>query len=156
MSEPRGILRNKDEKRERRELADELDRKEVIRNTMLNANLASESSKGDEIRAKIAKARKLSTGNGADVQEDEIDMPAFNLGESELDKQSAPQDSLNGGLIYVDPDQKYDEEESDDDKEEESKQLTAEERHKRFEEKRKQHYHMKALPLKQGVQLDEE
>ena len=194
-------MRNKDEKRERRELADELDRKEVIRNTMLNANLASESSKGDEIRAKIAKARKLSTGNGADgngnnehlkwdeinlykteqekcatmkidepktpytggfnpdgeySQEAEIDIPAFNLGESELDKQSAPQDSLNGGLIYVDPDQKYDEEESDDDKEEESKQLTAEERHKRFEEKRKQHYHMKALPLKQGVQLDEE
>lgn len=200
MSEPRGILRNKDEKRERRELADELDRKEVIRNTMLNANLASDSSKGDEIRAKIAQARKLSThGNGADgngnnehlkwdeinlykteqekcatmkidepktpytggfnpdgeyYQEDEIDIPAFNLGESELDKQSAPQDSLNGGLIYVDPDQEDDEEEGD--KEEESKPLTAEERHKRFEEKRKQHYHMKALPLKQGVQLDEE
>ena len=140
-------MRNKDEKRERRELADELDRKEVIRNTMLNANLASESSKGDEIRAKIAKARKLSTGNGADGngKNEHLKWDEINLNKT-----------LNGGLIYVDPDQKYDEEESDDDKEEESKQLTAEERHKRFEEKRKQHYHMKALPLKQGVQLDEE
>lgn len=202
MSEPRGILRNKDEKRERRELADELDRKEVIRNTMLNANLASESSKGEEIRAKIAQARKLgSTENGVEgsgnnehlkwdeinlykteqekcatmkidepktpytggfnpdgeyYQEDEIDIPAFNLGASELDKQSLPQDSLNGGLIYVDPDQKYDEEEAEDDKDEEKEQLSAEERHKRFEEKRKEHYHMKALPLKQGVQLDDE
>lgn len=199
MSEPRGILRNKDEKRERRELTEELDRKEVIRNTMLNAKLASESSKGEEIRAKIAQARKLGSGengaedngnnehlkwdeinlykteqeksatmkidepktpytggfnpNGEYYQEDDIDIPAFNLGKSELEKQSLPQDSLNGGLIYVDPDQKFDEEEPKDD---EKEQLTAEERHKRFEEKRKQHYHMKALPLKQGVQLDEE
>ena len=164
-------MRNKDEKRERRELADELDRKEVIRNTMLNANLASESSKGDEIRAKIAKARKLSTGNGADGNgnNEHLKWDEINLYKTEQEKCATmkidePKTPYTGGF---NPDGEYYQEdeidipafnlgESDDDKEEESKQLTAEERHKRFEEKRKQHYHMKALPLKQGVQLDEE
>lgn len=37
--------------------ADRLDRQEVIKNTRLNAQLASESSKGDKIRAKIAEAK---------------------------------------------------------------------------------------------------
>lgn len=205
MTEPRGILRNKQERSGRRELADELDRQEVIRNTMLNANLASESSKGDEIRAKIAEAKKQDGSNGGSeddasagshehlkwdeinlynaeqeksatmkidepktpytggfnpngeyYQDDKEEIPDFNLGASEADRDAAPSDSLNGGLIYVDPNQNYDDNDDDDEQDEPKEELTAEERHRRFEEKRKEHYHMKALPLKHSVQVDED
>ena len=57
---PRGILRNRPEEyHEETELSDKLDRNEVIKNTRLNAQLASgNSTAGDEIRAKIAAKRK--------------------------------------------------------------------------------------------------
>ncbi|KAF6066404.1 Protein phosphatase inhibitor 2 (IPP-2) family protein [Candida albicans] len=178
---PKGILRNKPE-----------DRNEVIKNTRLNAQLASESSKGDEIRAKIAEKKKEQGLNSAELPEhlkwDEInlykneqektatmkidepktpyeggfnpegeyyrddddnegngngevdDIPAFELGEGEFDK--LPHETSGKG----------------EDKEEDSgeRELTAEEKHKRFEEMRKQHYHMKALPLKQKIEIPDE
>ncbi|CAI5759312.1 unnamed protein product [Candida verbasci] len=74
------------------------------------------------------------------------EIPAFDLGESEYDKIKRD-DSLDGGQVY-----KNEEEEKEKEEEEveevTKKPLNAEERHKLFEEKRKQHYHMKALPLK--------
>lgn len=57
--EPRGILRNKDtdaptHSNGQENLLGDLDRQEVIRNTRYNAQLVSESKKGDRIRAQIA------------------------------------------------------------------------------------------------------
>lgn len=202
MAEPRGILRNKNELRPRRPLEEDLDRKEVIRNTIFNTNVANEKSKGDEIRAKLARAKLQDSNGGPDgsqngqkvpehlkwdeinlykteqekcatmkidepktpytggfnpggeyYQDDAEDIPGFDLGPSE-EKTSGVLDSMNGGLIYVDPDQQV--EEPEEEQEEEEELLTAEERHKRFEEKRKEHYHMKAMPLKHGVQLDDD
>ncbi|WPK24075.1 hypothetical protein PUMCH_001331 [Australozyma saopauloensis] len=59
--EPKGILRNKDtdaaQPHAHESSSGDLDRQEVIRNTRYNAQLVSESSKGDRIRAQIAEAR---------------------------------------------------------------------------------------------------
>lgn len=58
--EPRGILRNKESDapaHSHESASGDLDRQEVIRNTRYNAQLVSESSKGDRIRAQIAQAR---------------------------------------------------------------------------------------------------
>lgn len=214
MDQPRGILRNKSEAplAQVHEVGDHLDRQEVIRNTQLNAHVASENqSKGDEIRAKIA-ARKKSFGssdesgidsdrvNGTEdhLKWDEINLykteqekaatmkidepktpyeggfnpegeyyrdddeeasaskgleeiPAFELGDSEFDKSEAERyESLNGGQVIRSPDAEEEEEEP------EEKPATAEERHRIFEEKRKAHYHLKALPLRQKILVPDE
>ncbi|KAI5949205.1 hypothetical protein KGF57_004803 [Candida theae] len=220
---PRGILRNKSVSEDNSQsppLPDKLDRQEVIKNTKLNAQLHDDSSKGEEIRAKIAQKKKEhglgehdnlpdhlkwdevniykneqeksatmkidepktpyeggfnpegeyyrddddddnDDGEGGDngsgkskAIDDEI--PAFELGEGEYDK--LPHDvssSLHGGEVYKDESQP-DEEGEEEDQWKEDKPLTAEERHKRFEEKRKQHYHMKALPLKHNIDIPDE
>lgn len=84
MSEPRGILRNKEEGR-RRSLANEgdLDRSEVIRNTRLNAQLSAESSKGERIRAKIAEAKGA---NGDSKTPEHLKWDEINLYKTEQEK----------------------------------------------------------------------
>ena len=211
---PRGILRNKsvsEDSAQSPPLPDKLDRQEVIKNTKLNAQLRDESSKGEEIRAKIAQKKKEyglgehdsipehlkwdelniykneqeksatmkidepktpyeggfnpegeyyrdddDDESGANSKAPEDEIPAFELGEGEFDK--LPHDvssSLHGGEVYKDESQTNNED-KDEDEDEEEKPLTAEERHKRFEEKRKQHYHMKALPLKHHIDIPDE
>lgn len=190
---PRGILRNRPEEyHEETELSDKLDRNEVIKNTRLNAQLASgNSTAGDEIRAKIAAKKKeqnINTDTPEHLKWDEInlykneqeksatmkidepktpyeggfnpegeyyrddneedinDIPAFELGEGEFDK--LPHDvlgSLHGGLVIKDENQPDDAEEEQEEEEEEDKES---EPQLSFEEKRKRHYHLKALPLK--------
>lgn len=78
--------------------------------------------------------------------DDEEQIPEFELGQGEEDEDmtedtpaQSTSRSLNGGEVV--PSLELDEEQP-------SKPETAEERHKRFEEKRKAHYHMKAAPLK--------
>lgn len=61
--EPRGILRNKETDSSKPDFQEELDRDEVIKNTRINAQLASESHKGDQIRAKLAEAKTNENGN---------------------------------------------------------------------------------------------
>lgn len=67
--QPRGILRNKSVSGESgdqvsqhspqsHQIPDKLDRQEVIKNTRLNAQLKSESARGDAIRAKIAEEKR--------------------------------------------------------------------------------------------------
>ncbi|CUM62996.1 uncharacterized protein PRCAT00000557001 [Priceomyces carsonii] len=191
---PKGILRNRFEtESENENHSDQFDRKEVIRNTRLNAQLASESSKGDEIRAKLAEAK--SKLNGSDEHKDEehlrwdelnlykteqekcatmkIDepktpyeggfnpegeyykdddeIPLLKLGQGEFDENEIGLgESLNGGKIIKDPNFV---DNSHEDKEDNS--LTAEEKHKNFEEKRKEHYHMKGKALKHLVPLSD-
>ncbi|KAI5970013.1 hypothetical protein CANMA_000953 [Candida margitis] len=208
---PRGILRNKsvsEDSVHSPPLPDKLDRQEVIKNTKLNAQLHDDSSRGEEIRAKIAQKKKeQGLGENDQLPEhlkwDELniykneqeksatmkidepktpyeggfdpegeyykddddeesgtnskangeEIPEFELGEGEYDK--LPQNvssSLHGGEVYKDEAEPI---EDPEDKEEE-KPLTAEERHKKFEEKRKQHYHMKALPLKHKIDVPDQ
>lgn len=211
---PRGILRNKsvsEDSAHSPPLPDKLDRQEVIKNTKLNAQLHDDSSKGEEIRAKIAQKKreqgldehdhlpehlkwdevniykneqeKSATmkidepktpyeggfnpegeyyrdddddDGGANSKAAEDEIPEFELGEGEYDK--LPHDvssSLHGGQVYKDESQ-ADEDANAEDGQEEERPLTAEERHKRFEEKRKEHYHMKALPLKHKIDIPDE
>lgn len=210
--QPRGILRNKsvsEDSVHSPPLPDKLDRQEVIKNTQLNAQLCDDSSKGEEIRAKIAQKKKEQgideddqlpehlkwdelniykneqeksatmkidepktpyeggfnpegeyykddddDESGANSKSVEDEIPEFELGEGEYDK--LPHDissSLHGGQVVKDESQANDEANND---EKEEKPLTAEERHKRFEEKRKEHYHMKALPLKHKIDIPDE
>lgn len=191
---PRGILRNRPEGyHEESDFPDKLDRNEVIKNTQLNAQLASgDRTAGDEIRAKIAAKKKEEHHDEPNIpehlkwdeinlykneqeksatmkidepktpyeggfnpegeyykddneEEEEEDIPAFELGEGEFDK--LPHDvlgSLNGGLVVKDENQ-VDENVEDQEEEEENKEAEPE---LSFEEKRKRHYHLKALPLK--------
>ena len=196
---PRGILRNKSVTESTESNADRLDRQEVIKNTRLNAQLASESSKGDKIRAKIAEAKahqsddndKESHGEnpsdhlhwdevnlykteqekcatmkidepktpyeggfnpeGEYYKDDEDEIPEFELGSGEYDNIEDKGSSLNGGKVIKDP--SYKEEEL---KEKMEHAETAEERHKRFEEMRKEHYHMKGNALKQKIEISDD
>ncbi|KAL6450319.1 GLC8 Protein GLC8 [Candida maltosa Xu316] len=193
---PKGILRNRPDgyDEEHHEVPDRLDRNEVIKNTKLNAQLASESSKGEEIRAKIAEKKKQHEidPNAPDhLKWDEINLykneqektatmkidepktpyeggfnpegeyyrdddedqeggPGDIVGEGEFDKTSHASGSLHGGQVIRDENQDEEEEEEEEPEEE---PLTAEERHRRFEEKRKQHYHLKGLPLKTHIDV---
>lgn len=78
--------------------------------------------------------------------DDEEQIPEFELGQGEEDADvtentfsQSKSRSLNGGEVV--PSLEQEEEQT-------SMSETAEERHRRFEEKRKAHYHMKAAPLK--------
>lgn len=185
MTEPKGILRNKSEASPE-ENALEFDRQEVIRNTVLNSQLRSDDSKGDKIRAKIAEMKEPEHGgehlkwdelnlykteqekcatmkidepktpyeggfdpSGEYYNDDDDNIPGFDLGEGENDNNVL--ESLNGGEVL-----KNDDEDIEDEEDEREEQLTAEEKHKRFEELRKKHYHMKALPLKQKMLVPDE
>lgn len=188
--EPKGILRNKDETEPYHSNSDELDRKEVIRNTQLNSHMNNESSRGDKIRAQINQAKKDQglpvddkhakwdeislykneqersatmkidepktpyeggfDPNGEYYQEDE-EIPDFELGQGAQVNYENTQ-SLGGGEVLKNEDE--DEDEEDDEPKE--KPLTAEERHKLFEQKRKEHYHMKADALHHKIQIDDE
>lgn len=196
---PRGILRNKSVSESAESNADRLDRQEVIKNTRLNAQLASESSKGDKIRAKIAEAKAHQSDDDGDeshgekasdhlqwdevnlykteqekcatmkidepktpyeggfnpegeyYKDDEEDIPDFKLGSGEYDHIEDKGSSLNGGEVIKDP--RYEEEEP---KEEEEPTETAEEKHKRFEEMRKEHYHLKGNALKQKIEISDD
>lgn len=204
--QPKGILRNKVNQEEVAHNAGEhLDRQEVIRNTRLNAQLVSESSKGDEIRAKLAAAKARddnkeedkSNGKGDHLKWDEINLykseqekcatmkidepktpyvGGFNpQGEYYKDDESIPDFELGEGEFDIGEahGQKEEEEVNEDDgalssggsevveeaqyqQEKETNGETAEERHRRFEELRKQHYHMKGEALKHTIPLDED
>lgn len=81
---PRGILRNKDESETSPSFQDKLDRQEVIKNTRLNAQLTNEQrSKGDQIRAKIAKAREE---QGLSPHPDHLKWDELNLYKAEQEK----------------------------------------------------------------------
>lgn len=193
---PRGILRNRAEgsTSEAHEIEDHLDRQEVIKNTRLNAQLASESSRGDKIRAQIAEQKAKQQESGSEhehlkwdeinlykteqeksatmkidepktpyeggfnpegeyyKEDEEEEIPNFELGEGEfdVDKVKNVHESLNGGEIIEDPSLRDEEEEEEAEPEE---HLTAEERHKRFEEKRKEHYHLKGNALKHRIEI---
>ncbi|ODV78414.1 uncharacterized protein CANTADRAFT_42981, partial [Suhomyces tanzawaensis NRRL Y-17324] len=86
--------------------------------------------------------------NGEYYREDnEEDIPVFELGEGENDGVNGVVGSLNGGEVLKRDDEDYE----DEDEEEEAPQLTAEERHHKFEEMRKAHYHMKGKALKNNI-----
>jgi len=92
-----------------------------------------------------------------DDEEDELngteDIPNFELGESEFDtlKEKNKIESLHGGEVIKDEGEDGDEEEE----EEEEVPLTAEERHKRFEELRKAHYHLRGEALHNHIDLND-
>lgn len=185
MTEPKGILRNKDEVEKHEAIGEQLDRQEVIRNTRINAHLSEQDqTKGDIIRKKIAEAKakngeptypdhigwdemnlykneqeksatmkidepKTPYEKGFDptgeyYQDDEEEIPNFTLGEAAV--KDEPQ-SLGGEIVKDDD---YEEEEP------EPKPLTAEERHKKFEELRKAHYHMKGDALHKKIQISDD
>ncbi|ODQ80867.1 hypothetical protein BABINDRAFT_20651, partial [Babjeviella inositovora NRRL Y-12698] len=198
----------------------QINRKQVLENTMLNAQLFSENSKGQEIREKLKQkklelqqtgAKKSCAGdenlllgeatetdelkwdeanlylneqnksatmkidepktpytggvdpNGEYYQEDDdeedtktaaLGIPSFSLGESEFhEDDEVNRQSINGGSI-IPGEQEAEEEEEE---EEDEPQLSAEEKHRRFEEMRKKHYHLKGEALhKILVEVDDE
>ncbi|KAK6200139.1 uncharacterized protein RJT21DRAFT_40625 [Scheffersomyces amazonensis] len=75
------------------------------------------------------------------------DIPDFELGESEFDNltEKPKIESLHGGEVIKN--EEDDENDEDEEEEDEAPPLTAEERHKKFEEMRKAHYHMKGEAL---------
>lgn len=190
---PRGILRNKDESETSPSFEAKLDRQEVIKNTRLNSQLTNEQrSKGDEIRAKIAKAKeeqgldtrpehlkwdevnlykseqeksatmkidepKTPYENGFDptgeyYQEDEEEeIPGFNLGQGSNFDNTIGQ-SMGGSEVIRSPELDADDEEE----EETSKPLSAEERHKKFDDLRKAHYHMKGTALGKKIEVSDD
>lgn len=176
---PRGILRNKDEAKPH-PFEENLDRSEVIRNTVLNSKMHSDPTKPpqpdsttpgenpdhlkwDEINLYKTEQEKAATmkidepktpyeggfnPEGEYYQEDvDEDIPQFELGKGEAED---AEQSLNGGRILRSESPEEEEEE------EEVKPLTAEERHKKFEEKRAAHYHMKAKPLSRDYDYTKE
>ncbi|ODV97856.1 hypothetical protein PACTADRAFT_73531 [Pachysolen tannophilus NRRL Y-2460] len=84
-----------------------------------------------------------------DNEEDDLD--DFKLGEPEVEPVDEEEESLSGGTIIKDPNYKEDEE-----ADEEQPKLSAEERHKKFEQMRKEHYHLKGNVLKQPIQVSDE
>lgn len=86
---------------------------------------------------------------GEYYRDDDEDIPNFELGEGEFDKDDSNKiASLNGSEIT----RNEGDEEFEDDDEEEAIQETAEERHKRFEEMRKAHYHLKGNALHHKIE----
>lgn len=86
--EPRGILRNKDAESSKPDFQEELDRDEVIKNTRINAQLASETHKGDQIRAKLAEAKTNGNGHGTELHEhpEHLKWDEINLYKTEQEK----------------------------------------------------------------------
>lgn len=100
---PRGILRNRGEHSptEPHEIEDHLDRQEVIKNTRLNSQLASESSKGDRIRAQIAEQKAKQ--HDPDSQQEHLKWDEINLYKTEQEKCSTmkidePKTPYEGGF----------------------------------------------------------
>lgn len=81
--------------------------------------------------------------------DDEDAIPEFELGAGELDIDHTRIDSLNGGEVLKN-------ENEEEEEEEEEKVETAEERHKRFEDMRKKHYHLKGDALKHKIDIPDE
>lgn len=118
--EPRGILRNKEESLPKK-AEEEFDRQEVIRNTRLNAQAASESSEGDQIRAQIAKSKTHengANGNGQDrTHPDHLKWDEINLYKTEQEKAATmkidePKTPYEGGF---NPEGEYYRDDGDDD-----------------------------------------
>lgn len=103
--EPRGILRNKEEGTNVLQ-AEELDRQEVIRNTRLNAQLKSETAKGDKIRAEIA---LFKSGDDNHLHPEHLQWDEINLYKTEQEKAATmkidePKTPYEGGF---DPNGEY-------------------------------------------------
>lgn len=102
--EPRGILRNKDADVPAHfhdSASGDLDRQEVIRNTRYNAQLVSESSKGDMIRAQIAEARLKNGVEGHDHEHlkwDEINLYKTEQEKAATMKIDEPKTPYEGGF----------------------------------------------------------
>lgn len=92
---------------------------------------------------------------GEYYKEDDDEIPDFKLGEGEFDSKTANQienvQSLNGGEVIKVPD--FVEPEVN---QSESPELTSEERHKKFEEMRKDHYHLKGNALKHKIEVSDD
>ena len=83
----------------------------------------------------------------------EDDIPDFELGAPEVAVDASKAgESLNGGQIIKDQTT----EEVEDEPEQKPEPVSAEEKHKRFEEMRKQHYHLKGNALKKGFQVSDD
>lgn len=173
--EPRGILRNKASPTT--EQAEEFDRQAVIRNTRLNALMASDT-RGGLLRAKIAEAKSDGRDPPEHLQWDEINLYKTEQEKAATMKIDEPKTPYLGGFdpngeYYQDDDtaepipeftlgeSEFEpapapEQEDEEEQEEEKQELTAEEKHKRFEEMRKAHYHNAANPLKHKIQVPDE
>lgn len=174
--EPRGILRNKSQTIPNHS-GDQLDRQEVIKNTRLNSKLKSESSEGDKIRNQIAQLKNSDKQFPDHLKWDEINLYKTEQEKAATMKIDEPKTPYEGGFdptgeyyqedeeipefelgesAHVEPQQQIQDDNIEDltgdEQEEEEKPLTAEERHKKFEEMRKNHYHMKGAVL--GKKLD--
>lgn len=89
---------------------------------------------------------------GEYYKEDEEEIPEFELGSGAYDNASEKaSESLNGGEVVKDLQQEEQEQE-----EEPNPTETAEDRHKRFEEMRRQHYHLKGNALKQKIEISDD
>lgn len=113
--EPRGILRNKEQKAAEEAREEEFDRQEVIRNTRLNAQLAAEANCGEEIRAKIAEAKGKGGGDTRHLPE-HLQWDEINLYKAEQEKAATmkidePKTPYEGGF---DPEGEYYRDDGDD------------------------------------------
>lgn len=116
---PRGILRNAPELKKSEHLIsgeEKLDRKQVLANTKLNAQLSSDStdglSEGDKIRQKLASINKKDDNH---LQWDEVNLYLTEQDKSALMKIDEPKTPYEGG---VDPNNDYYRTDNEDDEEE--------------------------------------
>lgn len=98
--QPRGILRNKSISEESSGIPESLDRQEVIRNTMLNAQLAQESAEGDKLRQQLAEKHKNdpTSDNGEHLKWDEVNLYITEQEKAATMKIDEPKTPYEGGF----------------------------------------------------------
>lgn len=98
--------------------------------------------------------------NGEYYQDDDDEqIPEFELGEGAKPEDVKGTQSMMGSEVLRNEEQEgegAEEEEEDGDEESQLRPLTAEERHKKFEEMRKAHYHMKGSVLGKKIEVSDD
>lgn len=111
----------------------------------------TDNEEDDKLEGKSESENKSEAEAEAEAEFENEEDEGFELGEGIDDNN----DVKRGEIEVLQQSNKDNKEEEEEEEGEEEKELTPEEKHRIFEEKRKQHYHLKAFPLKQAYKEDE-